>query len=305
METMDDAGVYRIDDATAIVQSVDFFFPIVNDAETFGRIVAANSLSDIWAMGARAITAMNVLAYPAGPIPPELIQKLLTGANTKLNEAGVALLGGHTMETEHFIYGMSVTGLVKPERVLTNARARVGDNLILTKPLGTGVFSNAHSSDALTYDQYAAFVRSMERLNKYAADVFELVDTSAMTDVTGFGLLGHSLPVAKSADVCLNFCASEVPILPGLFELMKEHNPQGACKCKQFIEGHYTAADSIEPHYITAFTESQTSGGLLAAVSPEDTPRALSMLHEAGDTTSAVVGTVSSRTDKNYIRIER
>lgn len=188
METFDDAGVYKISKNKAIIQTVDFFFPIVNDPHDFGRVVAANSLSDVWAMGAEPLTAMNVLAYPAGKIPVEVIEELLIGGSEKLKEAGVVLVGGHTLEQETFIYGMSITGIARIDKLKTNTNARIGDLIILTKPLGTGVMSSAVSEDGLTDEQYKNFVETMYRLNKYASETLSRFDISALTDVTGFGL---------------------------------------------------------------------------------------------------------------------
>ncbi len=295
METMDDAGVYRLSPEQALVQTVDFFYPIVNDPGSFGRIVAANSLSDIWAMGARAITAMNHLAYPAGQIPAEAIEALLSGGSEKLTEAGVALMGGHTLEQTEMVYGMSVTGLIHPERATRNASVRPGQLLVLTKPLGTGIYCNAYRQEGLSPDLYRVWVEGMERLNMYAARILEDYDTGGMTDVTGFGLLGHALPMARYSGSRMVFSASSVPLLPGLPGLMDEYNPQGVCKCRQFVADHLEVREGIDSRLVTVFSESQTSGGLLFSVNPAQAEEVLKRLHEEGDTASAIVGHVEKR----------
>lgn len=302
---MDDAGVYRLSADTALVQTVDFFYPIVNDPGSFGRIVAANSLSDIWAMGARPITAMNHLAYPAGQIPAEAIEALLTGAAEKLAEAGVALVGGHTLEQTEMVFGMSVSGLIHPRRATRNASVRAGQLLVLTKALGTGIYCNAYRQDGLSPDLYRVWVEGMERLNMYAAEVAADLDPGGMTDVTGFGLLGHALPMARYSGTRMVFRSSGVPLLPGLPDLMDEYNPKGVCKCRQFVSDHLEVRGDTDPRLVTVFSESQTSGGLLFSVDPDRAEEALERLHRAGDTASAVVGYVEEREgDEPLLRVE-
>lgn len=305
---MDDAGVFRITEDIALVQTLDFFYPVVNDARTFGRIVAANSLSDVWAMGARAITAMNILAYPAGKIPPETIEELLIGGNEKLKESGVVLVGGHTMEQEEFVYGMSVTGLINPDSLFTNSRARVGDSIILTKPIGTGVFSNALSENGLAPDQYHVFVTHMERLNKYASEILHQFDVSAVTDVTGFGLLGHSLPIAQNANVTMVIHSESVPLYPGVLDLLETYNPKGVCKCQEFIEDVTLVDKQVDTRKSKLFAEAQTSGGLLATVRADQAEDIVNALHKGGDRASAIIGEVTAGPDRKmknpvYLRI--
>ncbi|OPL18005.1 MAG: hypothetical protein AVO35_07540 [Candidatus Aegiribacteria sp. MLS_C] len=289
---MDDAGVYRIGDDIALVQTVDFFFPIVDDPRSFGRIAAANSMSDIWAMGARAITAMNILAYPAGKIPAEVVEELLTGAAEKLHEAGVVLLGGHTMEQEDLLYGMSVTGITSPETAITNDNARPGDLVVLTKPLGTGVYCDAMMNDGLAPDRYDVFVYWMERLNKYASEIMQRFPVSCLTDVTGFGLLGHSLPIARNAGVRILIRSKDVPMLPGLPEMLDTFNPKGVCKCTDYTEQWSRISEDVEPGRYTVMAEAQTSGGLLATVDPGQAEQLVMTLREHGDTEATIIGEV-------------
>ncbi len=292
---MDDAGVYKISDDLAMVQTVDFFFPAVNDPRDFGRIVAANSLSDIWAMGAKPVTAMNVLAYPAGKVPIEAIEELLIGGSEKLKEAEVCLVGGHTLEQEVFVYGMSVTGTIHPKDLKTNHTARVGDVLILTKPIGTGVMSSAVEQDGLTDQQYKEFVESMYRLNKYAFESIAPFDLSALTDVTGFGLLGHAYTMAKTSNVNIQFEVEKIPFFTDLFAITEQFSPKGIGKTIEYIETNTYVHENTNEEKVKLLSEAQTSGGLLAAVHPKDAERALQVLHNNGDTTSAIIGEVLAR----------
>lgn len=292
METMDDAGVLRLSPDLALVQTLDFFQPVVNDARTFGRIVAANSLSDVWAMGAKALTAMNILAYPSKKLPVSIIEELLTGACEKLQEAGVLLIGGHSMELSELFYGMSVTGTIHPGRVLTNAKARVGDKLVLTKPLGTAVHSEAMYKDGLTDAEYLEYSGSMERLNLYASLVFQQFDVSAMTDVTGFGLLGHALPFGRNAEVTLTITMDTVPFFSSFFELMQRFLPTQTWKNTEYIQPFVQREESVSDDEYSLVTEAQTSGGLLAAVNPSQVSEMLTALHQAGDPRACVIGDV-------------
>lgn len=294
---MDDAGVYLICEDVALVQTVDFFFPIVDDARSFGRIAAANSMSDIWAMGAKAITAMNILAYPAGKIPPEIIEELLTGAAEKLHEAGVVLLGGHTMEQEDMLFGMSVTGITSPETALTNDNARPGDLMVLTKPIGTGIYCDAMLNGGLTAEQFNTFVFWMERLNKYASEIMQRFPVSCLTDVTGFGLLGHSLPIARNAGVKLVIDSGQVPLLPGLPDMLEDFNPKGVCKCTDYVDPYLRIADGVDGRRYTLFSEAQTSGGLLATVRADQAQAMVRALREHGDTETSVIGEVREMDD--------
>jgi len=304
METFDDAGVYKITDDSALIQTVDFFFPIVNDPRDFGRVAAANSLSDIWAMGAKPLTAMNVLAYPAGKIPVEAIEELLIGGSEKLTEAETVLVGGHTLEQETFIYGMSVTGIAKIGAIKTNSHARIGDLIILTKPIGTGVMSNAVSVDGLTPGQYKYFVETMYRLNKYASETLIKFDISALTDVTGFGLLGHSLPIAKNSNVTISFGSEKIPLFKDIFSIMEKYEPKGTGKTLEFIEPHTIIDKKVDQRRVKLFLEAQTSGGLLAFINPKHADKAVKALHDGGDTASAIIGEVKPRTSKDDYFLE-
>ena len=304
MENMDDAGVYRISDDIALVQTVDFFFPIVNDPEMNGKIAAANSLSDVWAMGAQAHTAMNVLAYPPGLINAEVIGEMLAGGSKKLVEAKVALVGGHTMEQEDLLYGMSVTGSVHPSQIKTNTNAQVNDLIILTKPLGTGVYANGMQAEGITQQEYKEVTTSMSRLNMYAADVFSNFRVSAMTDVTGFGLLGHALPIAKQSKLTINIQASQVPLLTDIFKLLESFTTLGVCKVSEYVEPYLIVQKQISPQLVKLFSESETSGGLLAFIHPDDAEKAIRRLHDSGDERASIVGSVTELVEPGkYLRV--
>ena len=303
IDTMDDAGVYLVAPDLALVQTLDFFFPAVNDPFDFGRIVAANSLSDVYAMGVVPRTAMNILAYPPAQIPAEMIEELLKGGCDKLNEAEVTLLGGHTQEQETFLYGMSITGTARPQEVLTNAAARPGDSLILTKPIGTGVLCDAHNHDGLSEEDYKELVDSMTRLNRYATETLRNFDVSALTDVTGFGLLGHLLPEVKNGSLSCTIMAEQVPFFTHVFDLMETYSPKGVGKSVGYVEPYLEVGDLVDPKKSKLLYEAQTSGGLLAAVKPEQAEEAVAALREAGDKVAALIGSFEQRCSSPWIRV--
>jgi len=295
METMDDAGVFRISDDTALVQTVDFFSPAVNDARSTGRIVAANCLSDIWAMGARPLTAMNILGFPASKIPCEVAGEILAGAGDKLVEAGVALVGGHTVEQNEVMFGMSITGVVHPSRALRNSLARAGDLLVLTKPLGTGILCTSLKEGHVDEDALREAVRQMERLNMYASGILAGFDVSAMTDVTGFGLAGHAVAIARASGVTLEIDAKSVPVLDGALELACNYLPGGTGRNWEYDSEHVGIAGGMDESLVAVMLDSQTSGGLLAAIAPDQAGEAVRMLREGGDSCAAIVGRVLPR----------
>ncbi len=295
METMDDAGVFRISDDTALVQTVDFFSPAVNDARASGRIVAANCLSDIWAMGARPLTAMNILGFPASRIPGEVASEILAGAGEKLVEAGVALVGGHTVDQKEVMFGMSITGIVHPARALRNSLAREGDLLVLTKPLGTGILCTALKEGHVDDDALREAVEQMERLNMYASAVLSGFDVSAMTDVTGFGLAGHAVAIARASGVTLEIDAGSVPILKGALDQACHYLPGGSGRNWQYDSENVDIAPGLDEALVAVMLDSQTSGGLLAAVSPSRAEQAVRLLREGGDVHAAIIGRVTPR----------
>ena len=292
MDTMDDAGVYRINETTALVQTVDFFSPVVGNPRTFGRIAAANSMSDIWAMGGKALTAMNLLCFPGGKLEVEVIEEIMTGSSEKLVEAGVVLVGGHTAEQDEVLFGLSVTGVIHPDNALTNSSARIGDILILTKPIGSGILSTANKAESLKPEIMGPMIASMERLNMYACDVLNRYDVSAMTDITGFGLLGHSLAFAKTANVALEFKADSIPLFYGVMDYVDDFFPGGSAQNRKYAGGSTCIDQEVNEQLADILFDAQTSGGLLAAVRADQAEEAVQALRECGDENTAIIGKV-------------
>jgi len=301
MESMDDAGVYLLTPDVAIVQTVDFFPPVVASPLEFGRIAAANSMSDVWAMGGDAVTAMNLLCFPGNTLGEDIIEQILSGACEKLVEAGVVLVGGHTMEQDQVVFGLSVTGVINPERALRNSAARAGDVLLLTKPLGSGVLTTANKASALPPGLFRPVVASMERLNLYASRAVRNCDASAMTDVTGFGLLGHALTMARSSGVTFKISAGSVPLFPGARKYAHDFFPGGSGNNRKYVGDNVSIDPGIDPDHAKLLFDAQTSGGLLAAVRPDQSEELLDRLHQTGDTAAAVIGEVVPRREGPFL----
>lgn len=269
LEVSDDAAVYKISDDLAVIQTLDFFPPVVDDAYDFGAIAAANSMSDVYAMGGQVSLALNICGFPAD-MPPEVISEILRGGAEKVAEAGGVLAGGHTTEDKEPKYGLTVMGMVHPERVLTKAGARPGDVLVLTKPLGVGIITTALKRDAAESDHVAAAVESMKRLNRKAAQLVQEVGVNACTDITGFGILGHGFEMAEKSEVRLRIHLDRLPFLPGAVQYAEEWLfPGGAHNNEKFYKQHveWTAAVT-EAMELLLYTP-ETSGGLLVAVPAE------------------------------------
>jgi selenide,water dikinase len=303
METMDDAGVFRLSEDTALVQTIDFFSPAVNDARSSGRIVAANCMSDIWAMGGRPLTAMNILGFPASKLPLEVIQELLAGAGDKLVEAGVSLVGGHTADQKDVMFGMSITGVIHPGRAVRNSCARVGDSIIVTKPLGSGILCTALKDGHLDDSALDEAVTYMERLNRYASGVLSHFDVSALTDVTGFGLAGHAVAMARSSGVLIELDARTTPLLDGVLGVAGHYLPGGSGRNWEYDSVNVDFPCSIDERLAAVMLDAQTSGGLLAAVRPDQAAEAVRMLREGGDDRSCVIGCVKAAEGPHHVRI--
>ena len=263
----DDAGVYRISDTQALVQTVDFFTPIVDDPFTFGAISAANALSDVYAMGGQPLTALNIAGFPAGELEPEVLNQILLGGQSKVNEAGCTLVGGHTVQDPELKYGLAITGMIHPDRIYTNAGARPGDRLILTKKLGTGLIANAFKTDQLTETDLAEAVESMTTLNKAPAEVLPDFAVHACTDVTGFGLLGHAAKMAEGSQAGLTFHAAQIPTLAHSLDLAAKGLGGGSRDNQIFLEPKVTIADDAD----TLLGKLQQNGVAAAALIGEVT----------------------------------
>jgi selenide, water dikinase len=280
--TGDDAGVYLLSDGQALVQTVDFFTPVVDDPETFGAIAAANALSDVYAMGGQPITALSIAAFPEKDFPAEWAQAIVRGGHRKLQEAGCALLGGHTVRDPEIKFGYAVTGLVDPERMFTNAGAQPGQVLVLTKPLGTGIIATALKAGRAPADVATAAARSMALLNRIPATVAARHGVKGVTDITGFGLLGHALGIARESGLTLSFRVADLPLIPGALELAPSYRPGGLGANQRQYEPQVDYPDGPPPDALRALLyDPQTSGGLLLAVPPEHVESLLRDLTQA------------------------
>ncbi|HBB93404.1 MAG: selenide, water dikinase SelD [Bacteroidetes bacterium GWF2_49_14] len=294
-ETADDAAVYRISDDIALVETVDFFTPVVDDPYWFGAIAAANALSDIYAMGGTPLFALNIVGFPVKRLSLDVLREILHGAEDKAAEAGISILGGHTIEDNEPKYGMVATGRVHPGRIWTNCSARPGDVLILTKPIGTGVYSTALKRGLLSTEQAGLACRIMATLNKSAADTLRAFTIEACTDVTGFGLLGHLLEMTRGSGVNAEISATAVPYLPDLFGLLAAGALPGGTKnnlayVNEFIDWPVT----FDEYRKLALCDAQTSGGLLAAVPEDQARQALDALRSSGIEDAAIIGRITS-----------
>ena len=281
--TADDAGVYVWAGGPALVQTVDFFTPIVDDPYDYGQIAAANSLSDVYAMGGRPLTALAIAAFPAN-LEHEVVRAIVTGGFDKLREAGVALLGGHTVQDREIKFGYAVTGAVDPDEVWSNAGARPGDVLLLTKRIGTGIVTTAIKNQRAPEAAAAEVVRSMRALNGPAADIVRRVggrEVHAATDITGFGLVGHASEMARASGCAFRLRAGAVPLFDGVIELALENTPGGGWNNEAHFSQHLRLAGEVGPPLIRALYDPQTSGGLLVAVGARAAGAALEALREA------------------------
>ncbi len=295
IETADDAGVYRLTDEIALILTLDFFTPIVNDPYTYGQIAAANSLSDVYAMGGRPLTALNIVCYPSKTVPKEALKAILAGGLDKVHEAGALLVGGHSVDDTELKYGLSVTGVVHPQRVLTNAGARVGDRLILTKPLGTGIIATAMKGRAASPEAEAQAVAVMTALNRAAAESLEGFAVHAVTDITGFGLLGHALGMATGSKVELTLYASLVPVIAAARDYAAMGLvPAGTFANRNFCAKHLHAAPDIDAVTLDILADAQTNGGLCIAVAGDEADALLARLHDRGVTAAAIIGAVTA-----------
>jgi selenide, water dikinase len=283
-DTADDAGVYQLTPELALVQTVDFFTPIVDDAYVFGQIAATNALSDVYAMGGRPISALAMVCFPDSG-DPKTLEEMLAGGLSKMVEAGCTIIGGHSIRDEEIKLGYSVTGTIHPKKILTNRAAQAGDRLIFTKAIGTGVISTAIKRGDADLTWIRAAVVSMTMLNKAAAEVITSGEfgVHSMTDITGFGLIGHAREMAIASGVSLRIEASRVPLLPGALECVRHGYVPGGLKAnRQFAEGSVEAADGVAQDLLTLLYDPQSAGGLLIAVAGGDAERLIAELQIAG-----------------------
>ena len=302
-ESSDDAGVVRVRADLALIQTVDFFTPMVNDPRAFGRIAAANALSDVYAMGGTPLTAMNIVCFPKDDQPVEVLKEILQGGLEVIHDAEALLVGGHSVDDPEVKYGLSVTGTIHPDRIMTNSGCRVGDHLILTKPIGTGILTTAIKGRFLSSEVEKEVIRWMTRLNREAARIMQEVGCNGCTDITGFGLLGHVLEMAVGSKTCIELSVSKVPILGSVLEMARMGMvPAGSFANRQYCKKAVTVEDGIDPILIDILADAQTSGGLLIAVAEEKVDGLRRKLADNG-LPDADIGRVSAVSASGQIRI--
>jgi len=304
-DTCDDAGVYKLDEERALVQTVDVFTPVVDDPYLFGQIAAANSVSDVYAMGGRPLTALSVLAFPVEQAGPRLMNKMMQGGIDKLREAGAVLIGGHSIKDKEVKFGFAVTGLVHPSRIITNAKAKPGDVLILTKPIGTGTISFAHQLGKSKPEWMEAIGRSMATLNKAAAEVMIEAGVETATDVTGFGLMGHLVEMAVQSGVSVEVWPEAVPLFDGVRECIRQEFVSGAIERNSEYAAKFVTRDpAVDPDLETILYDPQTSGGMLMSVDPAKAEDVLRRLRERGVETAAVIGRVCEKGEGRILLVK-
>lgn len=283
LDTSDDAGVYKLTDDLAIVQTVDFFTPIVDDPYSFGQIAAANAISDIYAMGAKPLTVLNIVAFPISTLDKRILADILRGASDKVREAGATLVGGHSIDDKEPKFGLAVTGIVHPDKARTNAGAKPGDKLILTKPIGVGILTTSIKKGELSEAEIARVTEVMATLNKKAAETMEPYDVHAVTDVTGFGLIGHSLEMAKGSGAGILIRRGAVPVLPRVRELAERGFVPGGTKNNfNHVQENVDFPEAMDQTDRYILCDAVTSGGLLISVAGSEGDRLLADLRQAG-----------------------
>jgi selenide,water dikinase len=296
IEHIDDAGVFKVRDDLALVQTVDFFTPIVDDPYAFGQIAAANALSDVYAMGGTPVTAMNLVAFPVRSMEMEILTDILRGGLDKMREAEVVLVGGHSIEDQELKYGLAVTGLIHPDEVITNTGALIGDRIILTKPLGTGIINTAQKGEMASPQAVQGAEEVMAALNRKAAEVMRGFQVHACTDVTGFGLLGHLSEMLGEGKIGIRVFVDAVPILPGAEEYAGMGLvPGGAHRNREFYTPRVEGGEALSPTLRDVLYDPQTSGGLLIAVPEEEAEGILSRLQEGGVRDACMIAEVVAK----------
>ena len=296
MERAEDAGVYKLTDDLAIIQTIDFFTPIVDDPYSFGQIAAANALSDVYAMGGKPLTAMNIVCFPVKTMDISILKKIMAGGVDKVHEAGVILVGGHSIEDPELKYGFSITGTIHPAKVVLNIGAKVGDRLILTKPLGTGIISTALKGKMVDEGTVTRVIKSMVTLNAKASELMQEVGVHACTDVTGFGFLGHASEMIERTDVGMLIRSAAVPFFPETKRLAeKDFLPGGLHRNREFRLNMVEIAKEVPDYLADILFDPQTSGGLLISVSEPKAPLLLERMHQEGIKEAAIIGEIVAK----------
>lgn len=297
--TSDDAGIYRLNDELAIVATADFITPPVNDPFVYGQIAAANAISDVYAMGGEPKVCLNLVCFPSRILPPEDLNKIIAGALEKITEAGAVLAGGHSVEDDEPKFGLSVFGIVHPDKYWKNLGAEEGDALVLTKPLGSGVLFNANLKKWVSGAALQSCIDHLIRLNKYSADILRSYEVHAVTDVTGFGIGGHALEMAKGSGVEIEIDMEGLPVMDEAFAMYEKGMSTGVNHHNEALVGDYLRFASEYPHWRKQIIfDPQTSGGLLAALPADQAPGLVRTLREHAAPEAAIVGSVASATGK-------
>ena len=291
--SVDDAGVYKIREDLALVHTVDFFPPIVDDPYDFGAISAANSLSDIYAMGGKPVTALNIVGYPPQSVPLSVLEEILKGGADKALEADVSIIGGHTIRTKEPIYGLAVVGTIHPQKIISNAGAQVGDSLILTKPLGTGIITTAIKKNLVDQDVVKKVVKIMSFLNRYASESMLEVGANACTDITGFGLLGHLCELIQASRVGARIYWSKIPVIDPALKLAKDNIvPGGTLSNLKFVEEKVEWDGKLSQEEKLILSDAQTSGGLLISLPRQKEQKLLETMISKGVSDAVVIGEI-------------
>ncbi|OGP27840.1 MAG: selenide, water dikinase SelD [Deltaproteobacteria bacterium GWA2_57_13] len=303
IETADDAGVFRLRPDLAVVNTVDFFPPIVDDPYTFGQVAAANAMSDIYAMGAEPKTALNIVCFPKGKMDIQVLGEILKGGAEKVREAGAVVVGGHSIIDEEIKYGMAITGVIHPDRIIRNVGVQEGDALILTKPLGTGIITTALKKGKAPKESIQAAISSMLSLNKIAAKIMRGYPVHACSDITGYGLMGHALEMASGSSVTLILESAKLPILHRAPRLAEKGYLTGGCKRnRDYLKDKTTIDKTIREGLVETALDPQTSGGLLIALAQKRAPRLVEELQDNGVKAAAVIGYATSL-QKAWVRL--
>jgi selenide,water dikinase len=296
MDSMDNAGVYKISGTIALIQTLDFFTPIVDDPYYFGQIAAANALSDVYTMGAKPITAMNIVCFPSKKMDISILQEILRGGLDKMNEAGVVLIGGHSIDDNELKYGLSVTGTINPKKLITNAGAKAGDLLVLTKPLGTGIISTAMKAVRANKRTIEKVTFNMAQLNEAASELMVKYKAHSCTDITGFGLVGHIQQMAQNSGVGMRINTGSLPYYPEA-KLWSDMGliPGGLHRNKDFYINSVEFVQNVPDYLQDLIFDPQTSGGLLISIEPASSLRLVKALKKAGYKKAAIIGEVTEK----------
>ena len=295
-DTCDDAGVFKISDDLALVQSVDVFTPSVDDPYTFGQIAASNSVSDIYAMGGSPLTALSIIGFPIETMSHRIMNQILRGGVDKMKEAGVSIVGGHSIKDNEVKFGFAVTGTIHPEKIITNNKAQPGDILVLTKPIGTGVIGFASQIGKASAESLNTISRSMTELNKIPAEIMVDMGVKTATDVTGFGLMGHLSEIVAQSKVTIEIFADQVPVFEGVFKKIRQGMISGAIeRNKEFASQYVTTSSGVREERETVLYDPQTSGGLLIAIHPDGAEELVSRLKKKGIKHTTIIGSVVSK----------